>query len=43
MESKIDEMRRMFQNGTTWQEVCDFSEKVAEDFEYYQDEINGIF
>ena len=39
MNNRIDKLRRMFENGTTWEEVAEFGDKVVEEFEPYQDKI----
>lgn len=39
IEVKTNELRNMINRGTTWEEIANFGEQVAEEFEYFQDVI----
>jgi hypothetical protein len=33
----------MIKNGTTWEELAKYGQQTAEEFEFYQDEIQRMF
>ena len=38
-----DKVRNMIKNGTTWEELAKYGQQTAEEFEFYQDEIQRMF